>query len=246
MRTSARVFKQYAAAAAVELVRSGMVVGLGTGTTAIWAVRRIGELIASNVLHDITGIPTSLATAEEARKLNIPLGTLEDLTEVDMTIDGADEIDPRLNLIKGAGGALLREKLVAQASRRVVIVADESKLSEQLGARKPLPVEVVPFGWTHQQRFLEKLGARVGLRTDLSGQAFLTDQGNYVLDCRFGPIADLHGLERHLNDRCGIVEHGLFQTMATDVILAGPRGVWRHVADSTVLAGHYSTKEKLS
>jgi ribose 5-phosphate isomerase A len=144
---------------------------------------------------------------------------------IDLTIDGADEVDPALNLIKGGGGALLREKIVAQASRRVVIVVDESKLSAALGTNHSLPVEVARFGWESQQRFLESLGGKPTVRTAASGQPFETDQGNWILDCAFGPIADPEDLAAQLAARAGIVEHGLFCGIASEVIVAGENGV---------------------
>jgi ribose 5-phosphate isomerase A len=225
MEESALLLKQKAGQAAVEFVQSGMVVGLGTGSTAIWAVRRLAELLGRKKLTGIVAIPTSVATERQARKLRIPLTTLEAHPQVDLTIDGADEVDPRLNLIKGAGGALLREKIVAQASRRLMIIVDASKLSSQLGERRAVPVEVVPFGWKTQQQFLEDLGAAVCLRNGKHGKAFVTDQGNCILECRFEPIRDVFALAQQLKGRCGIVEHGLFPGMATDLIVAGSQGI---------------------
>jgi ribose 5-phosphate isomerase A len=220
-------YKQQAAERAVEFVESGMLVGLGTGSTAIYATRRIGALLREGKLQDITGIATSAITAYEAEALGIPLLSEDVPREIDLTIDGADEIDPSMNLIKGAGGALLREKIVAQASRRVVIVAEEEKLSRQLGNRCPLPVETLSFGWRSQLRFLESLQAQVTLRLHLNGQPFLTDSGNYILDCRFPTIEHPADLAHRLGQRAGIVEHGLFLGIATDVVLAGPAGL-RH------------------
>jgi ribose 5-phosphate isomerase A len=212
-------FKQQAAYRAVEFVRPGMVVGLGEGSTAIWAVRRIGELYAAGELNGIVGIPASLHIEQEARLLGIPLVTLEDEPVIDLTIDGADEVDPDLNLIKGGGGALLREKLVAQASKREIIVVDESKLVPKLGANWAIPVEVIPFGWKSQAVFLESLGAQV-TRRERDGALFQTDQGNFILDCKFGPVDDAHKLAAEIKARTGIVEHGLFLNLATDVIVA--------------------------
>ena len=166
-------YKRLAAERAVELVRSGMVVGLGTGTTARFAIRRIGELLAAGTLTDLVGVSTSAASTAEAERLGIPLVTDDWAGEIDLVIDGADEVDPRLNLIKGGGGALLREKIVAQTSRRRVIVVDDSKLSPLLGSRSSLPVEVTLFGWRAQQHYLESLGARVAPRT-APGGLFIT------------------------------------------------------------------------
>jgi ribose 5-phosphate isomerase A len=150
----------------------------------------------------------------------------EDLPEgLDVTIDGADEVDPEMNLIKGGGGALLREKIAAQASMREIIVVDETKPSPRLGTHWPVPVEVIPFGWRSQARFLESLGARHTIRTNHDGTRFVTDSGNMILDCHFGPIADARQLAAALNSRAGIVEHGLFIGIATDLIVAGAAGV---------------------
>ncbi len=218
-------WKQAAAEKAVEFVRSGMVVGLGTGSTAVFATRRIGALLKAGTLTDIIGFPTSKETADEALKAGIPLLDAECPQPVDLTIDGADEVDPQLDLIKGGGGALTREKIVAEASRREIIVVDASKLSPRLGTRFALPVEVIPFGWRSQARYLESLGAKVVVRAGASGCSFTTDQGNMILDCAFGPIADTRALADRLAARAGIVEHGLFLGLATDLIVAGPDGV---------------------
>ena len=212
--------KRQAAECAVELIAPGMVVGLGHGSTAIFAIRRIAALLQQGRLWDIWGIPCSRQVEADARALGIPLTSLEEHPVVDVTIDGADEVDPVLNVIKGGGGALLREKIVAQNSRREIIVVDESKLSPALGTRWAVPVEVVPFGWRSQVSFLESLGAEVRVRQDQDGSLFRTDQGNLILDCRFGPIADPYSLADRLNGRAGIVEHGLFLGLVTDVIVA--------------------------
>jgi ribose 5-phosphate isomerase A len=221
-----RRYQQAAAERAVELVRSGMTVGLGTGRTATFAVRRIGQLLGAGELHGLTGVPTSAATAALAVRLGIPIvHPAEDLHGIDLTIDGADEVDPELNLIKGGGGALLREKIVAQASRREVIVVDESKLSPRLGSRRPLPVEVVPFHWQLQAEYLQTLGARVSLRRDDAGEPFRTDQGNLLLDCVFEAIVRPAELAARLDARAGIAGHGLFLGLATDLIVAGEAGI---------------------
>jgi len=219
--------KQQAAERAVELVASGMVVGLGTGGTATYATRRIGALLRGGELRDIVGVPTSGATGAEARRLGIPLLDEAHAGPVDITIDGADEIDPAMDLIKGGGGALLREKIVAQGSRRVVIVADETKLSPVLGTRRMLPVEVVPFGWRSQMEYVQKLvpNARVSLRAAPGGAPFVTDHGNFILDCTIGPIEQPQKLAAELQARAGVVAHGLFLGLATDVIVAGRSGV---------------------
>jgi len=222
-----RLFKQLAAEKAVALVQSGMTVGLGTGTTAIYATRKIGELLQRGELKDITGIATSRQTDEEARKLKIPMMDDSIPQAVDLTIDGADEVDPFFELIKGGGGALLREKIVAQASARLVIVVDESKICERLG-KFPLPVEVLNFGWRSQAQYVESLGAQVSVRKHSDGTTYLTDSGNLILDSNFGAIPDPRALALKLGGRAGIVEHGLFLGIANDVIVAGENGL-RHL-----------------
>jgi ribose 5-phosphate isomerase A len=219
--------KQQAADCAVEYVQSGMVVGLGAGSTAILATQRIGQLLRQGRLRDIIGFPCSSVIEAEARALGIPI-TLDPPGAVDLTIDGADEVDPELNLIKGGGGALLHEKIVAQASLREIIIVDESKLSPALGTHWALPVEVIPFGWHAQKRFLESLGARITVRQQHDGTPFRTDQGNLMLDCAFGPIREPAMLAAKLDTRTGIVEHGLFIGLATEVIVAGAGGI-RHL-----------------
>ena len=218
-------WKREAAERAAALIESGMVVGLGTGSTAIFATRRLGELLKSGALRNVTGVPTSRATEAEAKALGIPILSEEMPRDIDLTIDGADEVDPALNLIKGGGGALFREKIVAQASRRVVIVVDELKLSAALGTKHSLPVEVARFGWKSQDRFVAGLGGKPVLRSGTNGQPYETDQGNWILDCAFGPIADPDELALRLAARAGIVEHGLFCGLASEVIVAGEGGV---------------------
>jgi ribose 5-phosphate isomerase A len=213
--------KEEAAVRAVEFVQSGMVVGLGGGSTAALAIRRIAELLREGRLRDVVGIPCAVSVGDQARQLGIPITTLEDRAEIDLTIDGADEVDPDLNLIKGGGGCLLYEKIVAQSSRREIIIVDASKPSPRLGTKWALPVEVIPFGWGAQRHFLEALGARVTVRQTADGQPFHTDEGNLILDCAFGPIADPFALAAALDTRTGIVEHGLFLGMTTDLLIAG-------------------------
>ncbi|MDX9971531.1 MAG: ribose-5-phosphate isomerase RpiA [FCB group bacterium] len=217
--------KQQAAEYAVQFVKPGMVVGLGHGSTAIWAVRRIAELLKTGELDDVVCVPCSLQVQADARKLEIPLTTLEDAPVIDITIDGADEIDADFNVIKGGGGALLREKIVAQATKREIVVADASKVSSALGTNFAVPVEVSQFGWMLQMTFLEGLGARCKRRPHPEGFPFLTDQRNFIVDCEFGPIADVHALARAMNDRAGIVEHGLFLNLVHDIVVAGPEGI---------------------
>lgn len=219
------LLKQQAAEYAVRYVESGMTVGLGTGSTAIFAIRHIGALLQAGHLKDIVAFATSRASWEEAVRLHIPMMS-EDLPKaIDVTIDGADEVDPQLNLIKGGGGALLREKLVAQCSGREIIVVDEGKLSPRLGTKHVLPVEVLPFGWRAQLRYVESLGAKVVIRSASNGQQYRTDQGNMIFDCDFGPIEDAAALALQLEARAGIVEHGLFLDLAQIVVVSGPSGV---------------------
>ena len=217
--------KRQAAEHAVDYVESGMVVGLGTGSTAIFAVRRIARLLQRGELHDIIGVPTSRQVEQEARALSIPLSTLDAHPVIDLTIDGADEVAPHLNLIKGGGGALLREKIIAQASYREIIVVDESKLSPALGTHWPVPVEVVPFGWPTQVAYLESLGAQPALRLYDKDTPYETDQGNLILDAHFGPMANPAQAAAQLDGRAGIVAHGLFLELATEVIVAGKGGM---------------------
>ncbi len=220
--------KQEAGEYAVRFVKSGMIVGLGHGSTAIYALRRLAGLIASGRLMDILGIPCSLQVAKDAQSLGIPLTTLNDHPVIDVTIDGADEVDPWCDVIKGGGGALLREKIVAQSTRREIIVVDVSKLSDALGTQWAVPVEVVPFGWQTQIGFLESLGANVEVRYAESGDLLKTDQDNLVLDCDFGPVYEPTEIADALASRAGIVEHGLFLGLVDDVIVAEPGGI-RHL-----------------
>lgn len=217
--------KQAAAEFAVRYIESGMTVGLGTGSTAIFAIRHIGALLQNGGLKNIIGFATSRASWDAAVALKIPMLT-EDLPQaIDVTIDGADEVDPQLNLVKGGGGALLREKLVAQATAREIIVVDESKLSPRLGTLHVLPIEVLPFGWRSQARFLESLGAKFVVRQTADGKEYRTDQGNMILDCDFGPIANPAELAIRLEARAGIVEHGLFLNLTHSVIVSSANGV---------------------
>jgi ribose 5-phosphate isomerase A len=199
--------KELAGWAAAELVVSGNIVGLGTGSTAYFAVVALGERVKSGLR--IIGIPTSVATAELARAVGIPLSTLDEHPEIDITIDGADEVDPQLRLIKGGGGALLREKIIASASKRMVVVADSTKLVPALG-KFPLPVEIIPFAEVVLEKKITTLGASCKLRNRADGTAFVTDEGHHILDCSFGKIADPPALARALSDMPGVVEHGLF------------------------------------
>jgi ribose 5-phosphate isomerase A len=212
--------KKLAAEAGAALVKDGMVVGLGTGSTAAHFVRALGPRVKQGL--SIRGVPTSAATAALARTLGIPLVGFDQVTEIDLTIDGADEFDPRLALVKGGGGALLYEKVVAAASRRMVAVCDGKKRVDSLG-RFPLPVEVVPFGHEQVSRRLQALGAKVKLRHS-EGDIFKTDGGHYILDAAFGVIADPGALAEKIDQIVGVVEHGLFVGLCTEVIMAD-RGV---------------------
>jgi ribose 5-phosphate isomerase A len=211
--------KQRAGFRAAEFVEDGMRVGLGTGTTAWWLVERLGERVRVEGLR-VRCVPTSRRTEEQARSLGIPLVTLGEARELDIAIDGADEIGPGLALIKGGGGALLREKLVAAAARRFVVVADRSKRVEVLG-RFPLPVEVVQFGWELTARRVAAVaGVEPALRRDSDGEPFVTDNGNYILDCRCGEIRDPAQMGRELKLLAGVVESGLFVNMAHLAVVA--------------------------
>lgn len=203
--------KQLAARAAVELVESGSVVGLGSGSTATHAIRFLGERVREGL--KIIGIPTSLKTKQLAEQLGIPLTTLEEQPQIDIDIDGADEIDPHLNLIKGGGGALLREKVVASASRRFIVVAESTKQVPRLG-KFPLPVEVIPFAESLITRRIQDLGAKIALRQYAYGNPYVTDEGHHILDCSFGEISDPAALAQTLRAMPGVVEHGLFVGMA--------------------------------
>ena len=218
--------KEQAALAALEFVRSGMRLGLGTGSTVAWFLEHLGRALKAGSLTDVCGVPTSRRTEEACARLGIPVVALADHPRLDLAVDGADEVSPQLDLIKGLGGALLREKMVAAAAQKLVIIADEAKLVERLGEKSPLPVEVVRFEWRSHLPFLEDLAARPVLREDGSGQPYLTDNGNHVLDCRFqGGIADPEGVSQKLLERPGVVGHGLFLRMATTAIIAGRGGV---------------------
>ncbi|MGP0075786.1 MAG: ribose-5-phosphate isomerase RpiA [Bryobacteraceae bacterium] len=216
--------KQEAGEVAAGLVENGMIVGLGTGSTAKFAVEALGRRVKDGLR--IVGIPTSEATARQARGVGIRVSSLAEHTEVDLTIDGADEIQRgTLDLIKGHGGALLREKVVASASRRLIIIADDTKLVDQLGTRFALPVEVVPFGWQAAERKLQQLGSHTKLRPGPDEKPFVTDGGNFIIDCSFSPIQAPAELDQQLNSVVGVVEHGLFLKMTSRAIVAGQDGV---------------------
>ena len=228
MESESTRFKQQAADRAARQVESGMVVGLGHGSTALLALRCLAERIRAGEVRDILGVPCSFQIETEARRLGIRLATLEQQPTVDLTIDGADEVDSNMNLIKGGGGALLREKIVAQASLREIIVVDESKLSPALGTHCAVPVEVIPFGWKSQLAYLQSLGAEVTVRKAngrSNGAIFRTDHDNLILDCRFGPIPEPAELSARISERAGIVEHGFFLGLATEILVAGRDGI---------------------
>jgi ribose 5-phosphate isomerase A len=217
-------WKQAAAESAVAQVANGMIVGLGSGSTAALAVSALGKRVGEGLR--IIGIPTSERTAAQARALEIPLATLAEYSQIDVTIDGADEVETgSLDLIKGLGGALLREKIVADASQRFVIVVDEAKIVNHLGERGPVPVEVVPFGWQAAARKLTDLGANAVLRKGADGEPFRSDGGHYILDCIFGPIGDTKALASELDHIVGVVEHGLFIGLTSEVHVGGASGV---------------------
>ncbi len=209
--------KEAAARASLQFVKDGQVVGLGTGSTAAFFIKLLAEQVKNGLR--IRGIPTSLRSGELARSLGIPLTTLDKCQEIDVTVDGADEVDPQLRLIKGGGGAMLREKIVASATKRLVIVADASKQVPVLGKFR-LPVEVIQFAEALVTKRIAALGAEVSVRTDADGKPYVTDERNHILDCRFGQIPDADGLARRLSDMPGVVEHGLFIGMASVVLFA--------------------------
>ncbi|MBD3315399.1 MAG: ribose-5-phosphate isomerase RpiA [Chitinivibrionales bacterium] len=217
--------KRHAAEHAVREIRPGMVVGLGEGTTARLAVRRLAELLQRGEMYDIVAVASSRRLERWARALGISTTTLQEHPVVDLTIDGADEVSPALNLIKGRGGALLREKIVAQASRREVIIVDETKLSPALGTRCPVPVEILPFGWRSQAAYLESLGARINVRRNGRGDNRITDQGNMIIDCDFGVVDKPRTLASNLDARAGIVAHGLFIDFVSEIVVGTHDGL---------------------
>jgi ribose 5-phosphate isomerase A len=218
-------WKRAAAEAAAKLVESDMVVGLGTGSTAAFLVGALGRRVAEENLR-LLAIPTSERTADQARSVNIPLTTFAEHTEIDLTIDGADEVllGP-LYLIKGHGGALLREKIVAAASKRMAVIADETKIVKRLGSLVSVPVETVPYGWQATQKKLIQLGGKPTLRLGADKKPYVTDGGHYILDCAFGPMEDPKEIAHHLDHVVGVVEHGLFLKYASEAFIGGLEGV---------------------
>jgi len=227
-------FKSMAGRDAAGSVESGMRVGLGTGSTVAHFLVHLGDRIAGGELSDVVGVPTSVRTETAALELGIPLGTLGELGALDLTVDGADEVDPRLNLIKGLGGAMLREKMVAQASRRMLAIVDDTKLVRRLGERAPVPVEVIPFESASHLPWLERLGAEPVVRRDDDGSRYLTDNGNFVIDCHFaGGVPDPRAFDEALARRAGVVESGLFLEMADEAVVAGQTGVYRMTGEDS-------------
>jgi ribose 5-phosphate isomerase A len=214
--------KREAGEAAAGLVEDGMVLGLGTGSTVRYTLDRLGKLVADGL--DIVGVPTSTSTEKLALSLRIPLTSLEEHPELDLTIDGADEVSPSLDVIKGLGGALVREKIVAASSRRLIVVVDESKLVDRLGTKSPLPVEVVRFGSEATKARLAALGCDPAWRV-AGGERLVSDNGNYILDCRMDGIDDPPALEARINSIPGVVENGLFLGMAEAAYVGTPQGV---------------------
>jgi ribose 5-phosphate isomerase A len=218
--------KRAAALRALDSVRDGMVLGLGSGSTAEIAVAELGGRVRKGLR--VVGVPTSRKVAALAERVGVPLSDLDERERLDLTIDGADEIDLHtFNLIKGRGGSLLREKLVAAATDLEIIVADDSKLVTTLGERRPVPVEVVQFGWRHTSRTIKRLGCKAELR-QAQDSPFISDEGHYILDCHFGPIADPEALAREIKAIVGVVEHGLFIGLADQLIIASASGVRHH------------------
>lgn len=214
--------KKLAAERAVQFVEDGMIVGLGTGSTAEFAIRRLGALVKEGL--SIKAIPTSQRAKKLATELGIPLIDFDETVTLDVTIDGADEVDSTLSLIKGGGGALTREKIVAYHSKRQIIVVDESKIVKRLGADFPVPVEVVKFAWAATKKSLEELGCTAQLRT-IMNEKYITDNGNYILDCDFGPISSPETLEKDINAIPGVVENGLFIGLVDEVIVGSRQGL---------------------
>jgi ribose 5-phosphate isomerase A len=215
--------KKTAGEEAAKRIQNGQRIGLGTGSTVRYFLEALGTRLANGDLSQIVGVPTSKQTEKLALSLNIPLTTLETEPSLDLCVDGADEVDPHLNLIKGLGGALLREKIVAMASQRFIVIADNGKLVQRLGERCPVPVEVLPFGWKATAGEIEALGGRPTVRAD-NGSPYITDQGNYILDCHFGPIEDAAMLSQQLDSIAGVLGHGLFLNIAQEAIVGTPTG----------------------
>jgi ribose 5-phosphate isomerase A len=214
--------KKQAAEKAVQYIEDGMIVGLGTGSTVEFAVKKLGEMVKKGL--KIRAIPTSLKTKRLAAELKIPLIDLDADTVIDVTIDGADEVDSNLNLIKGGGGALTREKIIAYHSKKVIIIVDETKIVKGLGCDSFLPVEVTKYGWQATKKILEGLGC-TGEQRKIMDEAFITDNQNYIIDCDFGKISEPENLEREINNIPGVLENGLFIGLADEVIVGSKQGI---------------------
>jgi len=229
MALDSNTMKKLVAEEAVNrYVKDGMTIGLGTGSTARFMIERVGELVSQG--YDLKCTATSVQSEELAKKLGITVVDLDEIDSIDVTIDGADEIDPNMQLIKGLGGALLREKIVAAATVKEIIIADDSKLVDKLGTKAPLPVEVLQFGREHTRYALESQGCKAELRMK-DGKAFVTDGGNYIYDCRFNGIDRPFFLETRIDVIPGVVENGLFLNTAYDVLIAKPDGTIESMAD---------------
>jgi ribose 5-phosphate isomerase A len=218
--------KQRAGETALQHVHSGMVIGLGTGSTARFFIEAVGKALREGKLRDIRAVPTSVQSEKLAVQAGLPVVGFAQAVRIDLTVDGADEIAPDLTLIKGLGGALLREKLVAQNSAKLIIIAGAEKLVTRLGSKSPLPVEVTPFGFEASERFLRDLGSTPTLRRQADGSILITDNGNYIFDCKFTEIANPPELNLKLSTRAGIVESGLFIGLAHMAIVADNATVW--------------------
>jgi ribose 5-phosphate isomerase A len=223
--TSRDDLKRQAAEFAVRFVQPGMTVGLGTGSTAIHALRELARRYGAGELPGLQTFATSSVIARAATEAGLPLLDEAGPESIDVTIDGADEVDPQLDVIKGGGGALLHEKIVAEATKRQIIVVDDAKMSACLGTIHGLPVELIPFGRNNQVKFLESLGAKPVLRRGADGNPFVTDEGNWIYDCDFGPIKDKEELATKLSTRAGVAGHGLFLGLTDDLIIASPNGL---------------------
>ncbi|UCD13674.1 MAG: ribose-5-phosphate isomerase RpiA [Thermoplasmatales archaeon] len=214
--------KKMAAEKAVERIADGMTIGLGTGSTVKYVIKKLGEMINTGL--KIEGVPTSLKTKKIAKKYGIPLVDLDEHTEIDLTIDGADEVDSYLNLIKGGGGALTREKIIAYHSKKELIVVDETKIVKKLGVGFPLPVEVIKYGWNATKKTLEQLDCTAELRK-IMDEVYITDNSNYILDCDFGKINEPEVLEKEINSIPGVIENGLFVGLVDEVIVGSKQGI---------------------
>ena len=214
--------KKIAGEKATTYIEDGMIVGLGTGSTVEYVLKKLAELVKDGL--DIKGIPTSMHTRKIAKECEIPLTDLDENPEIDVTIDGADEVDPKLNLIKGGGGALTREKIVAFNSKKEIIVIDESKIVKTLGVNFPLPVEVLKYGWASTKKALETFGCTAELRK-IMNEVYITDNANYILDCDFERIDDPEQLEKDINNVPGVVENGLFVGLVDEVIVGSKQGI---------------------